>query len=254
KAKLEGLEVISAISYADIPFELDLPYVTEALRLKNFRIKDQKENKAGINAGMGVNAGSANFSAGVGSQARRGTEGEGLVVAYKLHMIDRKTYTKLESGTVPLELDKSVDFPKAHIAAKARLQMIEPGAGKSLPRSVLWACAQADAKSRDIVAAWVVDIKSMDPGRKSLTIAFPAFPHIEDCGSFSGIVYSSIDPVSDKINRQKLNIAIAEAELDDSLHPIKWDARISLVDESFNIRLVKPGDIGSTQERQSVTN
>jgi hypothetical protein len=222
-----------------------VPYITEALRLKNFKINDEKSNKAGINVSAGSVIGSGSATAEVGSQARRGTEGEGLVVAYKLHMIDKKTYTKQESGNMPLNLDKSVDFPKANLIAKARLQMIEPGAGKSLPRSVLWACAQADAKSRDMVAAWVVDIKSLDPKRKSMTIAFPAFPQIQDCQNFSGIVYSRIDPVSDKIKREKLNITLIDAELTDSLKPMKWDARVSLVDEAFNIKLVKPSDMES---------
>ena len=47
-SKLSGLEIISAVSLADIPFEPNVPYVTEALRLANFRIKQEKGAKAGV--------------------------------------------------------------------------------------------------------------------------------------------------------------------------------------------------------------
>ena len=173
-----------------------------------------------------------------------GTTGDGLVVAYKLHMIDPKTYAKLDSGSIALELDKTIDFPKANLFARSYLRAIEPGARQPLPRSLLWACDQANAKAKDMVAAWVIELRSTDPKRKSLQIAFPAFPKIEDCQSYSGVIYSKIDPLSDKIIRQKINITIIQEELSDSLKPKKWEARMSLVDESFNIKLVKQGDLG----------
>jgi hypothetical protein len=243
KAKLEGVEIITPVNIADIPFEPNISYVTEALRLANFKIKEEKSNKAGINVSAGTALGSGSATAEIGSQGRRGTEGEGLVVAYKLHTIDLKNYSKQESGSLPLELDKVVDFSKANFVAKARLQIIEPGVGKSLPRNVLWACTRADAKSRDMVAAWVVDLKSTDPKRKSLTIAFPALPAIDECQNYSGVVYSRIDPVTDKIIRQKISIAVLEAELTDTLKPKTWVSRISLVDESFSIKPVAPNSL-----------
>ena len=243
KAALEGLEIITAVSLADIPFELKTPYVTEALRLANFKMKEEKSSKAGIQGSAGLPVGTATGLAEVGSQARRGTEGDGLVVAYKLHMINPKTYTKEDSGNISLELGKVVDFPKASLFAKARLQIIEPGASKSLPRNLLWSCDRADAKSRDMVAAWIVELKSTDPKRKSLTIAFPGLPNIEDCQSFSGVVFSRLDPVTDKIIRQKINIVIVDAEVSDTLKPQKWESRISLVDESFKIKPIMPNDL-----------
>lgn len=243
KAKLSGLEIVSPVSLADIAFEPKTPYITEALRLNNFSISDEKSNKAGINVGAGVEIGSVTATAEVGSQARRGTEGDGLVVAYKLHIIDSKTYVKQESGNIPLELDKTADFSKANLFATARLNLIDPGTGKSLPRNIVWACSKADAKSKDMVAAWIVELKSTDPKRKKLTIAFPAWPVIEDCQNYTGIIYSRIDPLTDKIIRQRINIAVINAELTDDMKPKKWDARISLIDESFNIKLVKPADL-----------
>lgn len=248
KAKLSGLEIISPVSLADIPFELKIPYVTEALRLNNFAISSEQSNKAGLNVGVGIELGSITATTEVGSQARKGTEGEGLVVAYKLNMIDPATYVKKESGNLPLELDKVTDFSRDNIFATARLMLIDPGAGKSLPRNVVWACPKADAKSKDMVAAWVVDLKSMDPKRRKLTIAFPGWPVIEDCQNYSGVIYSRIDPLTDKLIRQRVNIAVINAELTDSMKPKKWDARMSLIDESFNIKLVRPADLEAASQ------
>jgi hypothetical protein len=242
KAKLSGLEIITAVSIADIAFEPNTPYITEALRLANFKISDEKANKAGFNVGAGTLLGSGHLTAEKGDSARRGTEGDGLVVAYKLHMIEPKSYTKEESGNQPLELEKTVDFSKANLFAKAILQRIDPGAGKSLPRNVIWTCSKANAKSKDIVAAWVVELKSTDPKRKRMTIAFPAWPNIEDCQNYSAVIYSRIDPITDKIIRQKINIALIDAEVTDDMKSKKWEARISLIDESFNIKSVKPSD------------
>ena len=243
KAKLEGVEIITPVSLADIPFEADIPYITEALRLANFKIKEEKSNKANIGVSAGSHLGTGTAVAEVGSQGRRGSEGDGLVVAYKLHAIDKGSYEKRESGNQKLDLDKSVDFAGGSVIVKARLQAIEPGGGKSLPRNVLWACPRADAMSRDMVAAWVVDLKSVDPKRKSLSIAFPAFPKVEDCGNFSGVIFSRIDPRTDKIHRQKLNVTVIDADVTDTMKAKTWDTRVSVVDEAFNIKLVKPGEI-----------
>jgi hypothetical protein len=172
-----------------------------------------------------------------------GTSGEGLVVAYKLHMIDPKTYTKEDSGSITFELDKTMDFPRANLFVRSYLRVIEPGSKQPLPRNLLWTCDQADAKSKDMVAAWIIELRSKDPKRKSLQIAFPALPKIEDCQIFSGVIYSRIDPLTDKIIRQKINIVITQEELSDSLKPLKWEAQVSLVDESFNIKLVNQGDL-----------
>ena len=243
KARLEGVEIISPVSIADIPFEPKVPYVTEALRLANFRIRDEKSRAAGLGVGSTTPVISATGKADAGAQSRTATEGEGLVVAYKLNTIDLATYSGQESGPVPLELEKTSDFPKAGVFIKARLQVIEPGGSRSLPRNILWSCVRADARSRDMVAAWLVEIRPVDPQRKSLTIAFPAYPRMEECQNFSGVVYSRIDPVTDKIVRQKIRLLLIDAEVTDSMKPAKWDARVSLVDESFNIRLVRPSEL-----------
>jgi len=176
-------------------------------------------------------------------QSRKGTEGEGLVVAYRLQTIDKASYTKKDGGMVGLSLDKTVDFPAANAIVKARLQVIEPGAGKSLPRNVLWACPKADALSRDMVAAWLVDVKPLDPKRKSLTIAFPAFPKIDECQSYGGVIFSKIDPLTDRIIRQKVNLMVVDADVTETMRPKGFDARVSVVEESFKIKTVRPGDL-----------
>jgi hypothetical protein len=244
-ARLEGVEIIGPVSLADIPFEPNVPYITEALRLANFRLVDEKSFQVGAAGSANVPVGSVGALAELGTRGRNGLEGEGLVVAYKLHRIDPKTYTKTESGNQRLELDRSLDFPKANVIVKARLQTIEPGANKSLPRNLLWSCAKAEATSRDMVAAWIVDIRPTDPRRKSLAIAFPAFPKVEDCQNYQGTIFSRIDPLTDKIVRESINITIVDAEVSDTMKPKTWDVRVSLVNESFNVRVVKPSEVGN---------
>jgi hypothetical protein len=239
KSELENVQIISPVSLADIPFELNIPYITEALRLGDFRLKSEAVVKAGATASVSAVKGGVK----VGTVGDAGTSGEGLVVAYKLHMIDSKTYVKQDSGSITLELDKTVDFPKANLFVKSQLKVIEAGANKPLPRNLLWSCDRAEATSKDMVAAWIIELRSKDPKRKSLQIAFPAFPKIEDCQNFSGVIYSRIDPLTDKIIREKINITLVEEELSDSLKPKKWEARMSLVDESFNIKLVKEDNL-----------
>jgi hypothetical protein len=239
-SQLEDVQIISPVSLADVPFEMNIPYITEALRLGNFALKSEKAGKAGLEA----TASSVRVGAKGAMEGGASTTGIGLVVAYKLHVIDPKTYTKQDSGSIALELDKTMDFPKANLFARSYLRAIEPGSKQPLPRNLLWACDQANAKAKDMVAAWVIELRSTDPKRKSLQIAFPAFPRIDDCQTYSGVIFSRIDPLTDKIIRQKINITLIQEELSDSLKPKKWEARMSLVDESFNIKLVKQGDLG----------
>lgn len=243
RSKLEGLEIITPVNIADIPFEPEYNYITEALRLNNFRIGDEKSNKASIGVTAGAAVGTATAVAEAGSSARRGTEGEGLVVAYRLQTIDKGSYVKKESGFVPLQLDKSVDLAAASVVVKTRLQTIEPGAGKSLPRNVLWSCAKANAMSRDMLAAWLVEVRPLDPKRKSLTIAFPAFPKVDECQNYNGVIFSRIDPLTDRIIRQKIGITVIDADVTDMLRPKAFDARVAVTDESFKIKTVKPADL-----------
>ena len=249
QSQLENVQIISPVSLADVPFELNIPYITEALRLGNFALKSDMVGKAGVSVAVGSpQTGAAHAGAKGAMEGAAGVTGDGLVVAYKLHVIDSKTYAKQDSGSIPLELDKAMDFPKANLFMKSQLRVIEPGSSQPLPRNLLWSCDRANAKSKDMVAAWVIELRSTDPKRKSLSIAFPAFPKMEDCQSFSEVIYSRIDPLTDKIIRQKINITILEEELSDSLKPRKWEARMSLVDESFNIKPVNQGDLESIQK------
>ncbi|MBN1546478.1 MAG: hypothetical protein JW902_07460 [Syntrophaceae bacterium] len=240
QAALEDVQIISPVSLADIPFEPNIPYITEALRLGHFTTDSRSGVKAGVTAGSGGTL-QGGIKGDISSAA--GTKGQGLVVAYKLHMIDTKTYTKQESSGVPLELNKTKELPGADMYVTAQLRMIEAGASKSLPRNLLWACDEANAKSRDVIAAWIIDLRPKNPKRKSLQIAFPAFPKMEECRGYSGVIYSRIDPLTDKIIRQKINIIVFQEDVSDSLQPVKWNAKMSLVDESFNIRLVKKDDL-----------
>jgi len=237
--KMRGLTIIKPISLADIPFEPEVPYVIEALRLKGYKLRSSGGAGGSIEASADANRiGKGAITLDVGKSKRVGLEGEGLVVAYKLEKIDMKSYDKKDSGPVILELDKSVDFPDAGMVVKARLQGIEPGAKKSLSRDILWACDEAEARSRDMVAAWIVRVTFLDPKKKSLKIGFPAYPAVEECSYFSNVLFSRIDPATDKIHREKITITVVEAEVSDNLEPRAWDARVSVVTESFNIKPV----------------
>jgi hypothetical protein len=239
-----GVEIISPVSLADIPFRPGVPYVTEALRLANFRIRDEASAQLGGSATVLQGSRAATGSTEVGYRSGGATEGEGLVVAYRLHAIDMKGYESRDTGAVPLELDRSVELPAAGVIAKSRLLVIDPGAGRPLPRNLLWACPRADAQSRDVVAAWLVELRPTGPGAKGLTIAFPAHPRIEDCGTFSGVLSSRIDPVTDRIHRQRMNLVIVEGEVDDAMAPARFEARLSIIDESFRIRPVPVSEAG----------
>jgi len=243
KSQLSGLEIIKPVSLADIPFEPDVMYVTEALRLANFKIKQKKENEFGVGFISQKPAGGGRYSADPGGKAVYASEGSGLVVGYQLHTIDMESYQKRESGSLPLELNKGVDLAEAGLYIKPTLVRIDPGTGTSLPRNLLWACPRADAMSRDMVAAWLVDIRSTDPARKSLIIAFPGYPRVEDCHYYSGTIQSGIDPVTDRLVRQRITLTLLDAELTDSLEMRSFFGRVLLVDESFKIKLVSPDEI-----------
>jgi hypothetical protein len=245
ETKMEGIEIITPVSLADVPFKPQVPYITEALRLANFKLQQEKAFQAGVNISASTPVGTASAVAGGGAKGRSGLEGEGLVVAYKLHRINPQTYAKEESGSQRLELDKAMHFAKAKVIVRARLQIIDPGAKRSLPRNLLWSCPRAEAGSRDMVAAWIVEIRPTDPKRKSLSIAFPAHPKVEDCYNYEGVIFSRIDPLSDKIIRQKVQVVIADAEVSDTMKPQKWDAFVGVIEESFNVSLVKPSEVGN---------
>jgi len=243
ESQLSGLEIISPVSLADIPFEPNVMYVTEALRLTNFRIKEKKTREFGIGALSTKPLAVGQYSADPAGEGWFASEGNGLVVGYKLHTIDVGSYQKRESGSVPLELGKTVELTGSGMLIQARLVHIEPGAGTSLPRNLLWACPRADAVSRDMVAAWLVDIRSTDPAQESLTVAFPGYPHVDNCQYYSGMIRAGIDPVTDRIVRQKIALTLLDAELSDALQTKVFSARVSVIDESFNVRLVRPDEI-----------
>ncbi len=243
KAKLEGVEIITPVSIADIPFEPNIPYITEALRLRNFGLKGEKSSGGKIGGASNIGIGSAAAVAEVEKKERKSTEGDGLVVAYKLHAIDPSNYSKNDHGTMPLAFGRILEIPGSNVYVKSYLQVIEAGSKRSLPRNVLWSCPRADAKSRDAVAAWIVEIKSTNPRRPALYVAFPAFPKIEECYNYSNTIYSRIDPITSNIIRQKINISVLEAEVSDNMRPTAWACRVSLVDETFKIKLIKESDL-----------
>ena len=112
RSKLEGIEIITPVTLADIPFEPGIPYVGEALRLRNFALKQESGGgvKLGGSANVGVASGTALAS--ISGADKKSTEGEGLVVAYKLYTIDKGEYTKKDHGTVPLQTGQDTGNPR----------------------------------------------------------------------------------------------------------------------------------------------
>jgi len=241
KTRVKGVEIISPVSIADIPFKVGIPYVTEALRVEGFKLRSEKENQAGVNVSAGTVLGSGSVVAEAGSKSRAGTSGEGLVVAYKLQAIDKKTLEVEKDVKRPLKLDEPTAFEEQNLIINARLNIIEPGSAKSLPGDILWACPRAAAKRRDMIAAWVVTLKFTDRRRKSLRIAFPGYPEIADCDIFSDVVFSRIDPATDRIHRERVSIILNKTKLSDDLTPVTFDATVSHEKESFKIKLVRAG-------------
>jgi hypothetical protein len=132
---LEGVEIISPVSLADISFEPNVPYITEALRLANFRLQSERAFQVGVGGSANVPVGTVSAGAEIGTRGRSGLEGEGLVVAYKLHRIDPKTYTKTESGSQRLEL-QVLDF-RGEGDPQGQAADGEPGASKFCQESAV---------------------------------------------------------------------------------------------------------------------
>jgi hypothetical protein len=74
-------------------------------------------------------------------------------------------------------------------------------------------------------------------------VAFPAYPRIDDCQHYGGTIQARIDPATDRIVRQRIRLTLVDADLTDALRPKVFDARVSLLEESFNILLVRPAEL-----------
>ncbi|WP_027722115.1 hypothetical protein [Maridesulfovibrio zosterae] len=246
-ADIEGLEIIKPVNIGDIPFKPAVAYVTEALRLKYYDLDGESRfrTEVGAKAAGGLGVGSGNVAGGINGHT--GTSGRGLVVAYKLEMLDEITADS--SGIMKLPLNKSIFYDKGALIADVKYELIEPGSGKYLPEDIWWICDEAEAVSSSVVAAWVVRITSMESNAVDYSIGIPAYPSVHGCKNFSTVLDSYIDPATDKVIRSRVNLTILDAETDDSLKPKKWDARIKFTKETFTTKVVAPEELSKKAKK-----
>jgi len=238
---MSNLQVVKPVSLGYIAFKPGINYVTEALRLEGFSIDDEKRIKlqASVTGSDSPDRSSANF--GVGAAGNSGMSGEGLVIGYVVQTVDNATYRKEESGPVDLTLDsRRVQVGGANISAAASFEKVVAGSGKSLPKSLLWACRRAASRKDAINAAWVVTLALSGEEKKTLKIAFPAHPEIEDCSEFEGVVTTGINSVTDQIERTTAHIVIDRASVTEMIAPAEFSATISATKESFKVKTVYP--------------
>ncbi|WP_319759138.1 hypothetical protein [Maridesulfovibrio sp.] len=243
RTQFQGLEIITPENLAEISFEPNTPYVTEAMRLTRYDLasKDNFKTEAGIKAGTTIGIGAAHT--GVGTDANSGTSGDGLVVAYKLEMLD--TIIQKKSGYLPLALNKNVSYDEAGLFAKVRLATVKGGSGTPLPYNIRWACDAAEAQSRAMIAAWIIEIKSLGEREINAKIGFPALPTLNGCSKFTQVIDSYQKHGTDTFVRIKANITILDSEVDNYLRPKVFDARIAFVVEEFTIREVSPRELAA---------
>lgn len=238
---LHGLQVIKPVALGYIPFKPGFNYVTEALRLEGFAIDSENKLKFEVSATGRVTPNSASANLGAGTASNSGFGGEGLVIGYIVQTVDRGTYTKQEFGPVELPLNgRKVPVGKANISAVASYEKIVAGSGKSLPKNLLWACRKAASKKDTINSAWVVTLNMTGDEKKTLKIAFPAHPEIDDCGEYESVVSTGINSITDQIERTVARIVIDKASINEVLEPADFNASVTATKESFNLITISP--------------
>lgn len=223
---LHGLQIVKPVAIGYIPFKPGITYVTEALRLEGFAIDNDKRIKLQIGAsghGDSNNPVSAGFEAGKADNSGYG--GEGLVIGYILQMVDSSSYTKQKYGPTVLALNGGrVSVGAANVLAGASYEKTVAGSGKSLPKNLFWACKKAASKKDAISAAWVITLNITGDEKKTLKIAFPAHPEIEDCNEFESVIVTGINSVTDQIERTVARIIVDRSYVNEMLDPLEFKA------------------------------
>ena len=235
---LHGLQLVKPVALGYIPFKRGIAYVTEAIRLEGFAIDNDR--RLSFQAGVtGTDSAAAGLSAGTG--ANSGYGGEGLVLGYIVQTVDDASYAKQDFSPVALALNGNrATIGDSNISARASFEKVVAGSGKSLPRNLLWACRKAASKKDAISAAWVVTLHISGDERKTLKIAFPAHPEIEDCSDYESIVTTGINSTTDKIERTVTRIFIDQASVNEMLDPVDFKATVSVTRESFTTKTIQP--------------
>jgi hypothetical protein len=241
QVNLHDLQIVKPISLGYISFKPGVSYVTEALRIEGFAIDNDKKLKFKVNATGSATPDRASANFGVETGASSGFGGEGLVIGYVVQSVEKGSYQKQDFGPVELSLSgKKTPVGTANLSAVASYEKIVAGSGKSLPKNLLWACKRAASKKDTINAAWVVTLHVGGEEKKTLKIAFPAYPEVEDCSEFESIIASGINSVTDQIERTVAHIVIDRALLNEMIEPAEFTATVSATKESFKIVTIAP--------------
>lgn len=239
---LHGLQIVKPVAIGYIPFKPGITYVAEALRLEGFAIDNDKRLKLQIGAsgnGDSSNPVSAGFEAGTASNSGYG--GEGLVIGYILQTVDRSSYSRQEHGSVTLALNGGrVALGSANVLAAASFEKTVAGSGRPLPKNLFWACKKAASKKDSISAAWVVTLNITGDEKKTLKIAFPAHPEIDECNEFESVVATGINSVTDQIERTVVRIEVEKSAVNEMLDPQEFKASAKAIRESFTVKTVTP--------------
>jgi hypothetical protein len=236
---MHDLQIIKPVSPGYIDFKPGIVYVGEALRLEGFALSGERKLALQAKAGGGDSPGNGSANIGFSNGSNEGMSGEGLVIGYVLQSVDESTYRKKESEPKVLILDGNRTALKDFgITASASYEAIVPGSGKPLPKNLLWACKRAASRKDTINAAWVVTVAMAGQERKTLKIAFPAYPEVEECSDYDGIISTGINSATDMIERTRLDISLEKASMTEMLEPREFSANISAIQESFKIKSV----------------
>ncbi|UFS71715.1 hypothetical protein LPW11_05855 [Geomonas sp. RF6] len=239
QVRMSGLQIIKPASPGYIDFKPGITYVGEALRLESFNQSKDKNLSLETKAGGSKAIGSGSADLNVSHDANDGISGEGLVVGYLLQTVDDDSYSRKQTEPVPVGLDAKAVLKDAAITASASFESIVPGSGKSLPKNLLWACKRAASQKNAINAAWVVTVAQTGADRKTLKIAFPAHPEIEDCSEYEGIISTGINSANDMIERTRLKISLQKGTVTEMLEPVEFSAELSAAQETFKIKTVR---------------
>lgn len=241
QSTMRGLHLVKPSSLGYIAFKPGVNYVTESLRIEGFYLDSQNKLKFQVSASGSETPqrGAANVGFGTGSNS--GIGGEGLVIGYLVQTVDTATVEKQESGPVALGLNsRKVPVGNDSITASVSYEKVVAGSGKSLPKNLLWACRRAASKKDTLNAAWVVTLAMSGEERKTLKIAFPAHPEIEECNEYEGVIASGINSVTDKIERTRTRISIDTAAVNELLEPTEFGATVSTTRDAFKVKTVYP--------------
>lgn len=260
--KAEGLELISPRSPAEIEYKPGVLYVSEALRLKNYKLSAETVREVGVGLslpGSGVSAG-----LGGGGRGASGETGKGLVVAYKLRKVTEGSLQENEdrvklTAKGSTHLSSSLgDFEKVRIRSK--IKRIKNGSGEDFTQfdGLAWACDVSDVDMDSLRAAVILSVETRNDRNQTARHNY-AVPMNQgkECDSFGALdtggkcvfekcqfpyvaeIDNGLDPVTDKLYQRHLYIDISDATLSNSGREVLFDGEAALKTRMFDVEIVK---------------